>query len=141
MASLAAVRTALGNTVSGVSALRVFPTFQQQINPPTAIIMPQRGQMITFDTLEGFDSYHLQIILMVSFAEDASSQAMMDAFLDAGPSASASTSVLMALRANPSLSGAVFNCVPVSVMGYGLTEWAGQQYFGCTINVQVQAGP
>lgn len=135
MASLTSIRSALASTVDNVPNLRVFSTFQQQINPPAAIIAPQPGQMITFDTIDNSLSYLLRIILLVSYAEDQSSQSTMDALLDS----SGGNSVLGALRADPSLGGQVSFCIPVSVFGYGLLEWAGQTYFGTTIIVQIVA--
>lgn len=135
MASLNTIRTALASVVDNVPNLRVFSTWQQQINPPAAIIAPQPGQMITFDTVDNSVSYLLRIILLVSYAEDQSSQATMDALLDSdGPN-----SVLGVLRTNPSLNGQVSFCVPVSVFGYGLLDWAGQTYFGTTVIVQAVA--
>jgi len=132
MASLSSIRQALSNTVDNVPNLRAFPTFQSQVNPPVAIITPQRGQMMTWDTEDGTVTYFLQIMLLVSYGEDASSQAAMDAFLDN----TGANSVLGVLRADPSLGGQVSYCVPVSVSGYGTTEWAGSQYYGCSIGVQ-----
>ncbi len=132
MASLTTIRQALSDTVDNVPGLRAFPTFQSQVNPPVAIIIPQRGQMMTWDTEDNSVTYFLQIVLLVSYGEDASSQAALDALLDS----TGANSVLGALRASPSLGGQVNYCIPVSVGGYGTTEWAGSQYYGCTIGVQ-----
>ena len=132
MAGLSTIRQALSDTVDNVPGLRAFPTFQSQVNPPVAIIMPQRGQLITWDTLEGSVTYSLQVVLLVSYGEDASSQAAMDAFLDS----TGANSVLGVLRTTPTLGGVVQYCEPVSVSGYGTIEWAGSQYYGCTVNVQ-----
>lgn len=139
MASLTNIRKAVASVIDGVDGLRVHDTYQQQVNPPAAVIMPQRAQLVVFDTQDGSNSYYLVIMLMVAYTEDASSQAQMDAYLDTGVGASPASSVLMALRADPTCGGQVSYCVPTAALGYGLTEWAGQTYFGVNISVTVVA--
>jgi len=129
MADLAAIRQALATALGGIAGLRVSPIFQAQINPPAAIIMPQPQQVLRFDALGGADSYLLRIVLLGSYTEDASSQSLMDSYL----ASSGSSSIAAALAANPTLSGAVDYCNMDSVRGYGLMDWAGQQYLGAQI--------
>lgn len=114
---------------------RVSPSFQAQVNPPCAVIVPQPQQSLRFDALGGAVSYLVRIVLLASYVEDASSVAQMNAWLaTTGPQ-----SVPEAIRASPRLAG-VYDYINVeSVRGYGLMEWAGQQYLGAQVLVTVMA--
>jgi hypothetical protein len=135
MASLTAVREALATALSGITGLRVSPIYLGTVNPPAAIIMPQPRQALRFDALGGSVSYLLRIILLGSYTEDSSSQALMDGYL----ASTGSTSIAAALAANPTLSGACDYCNMDTVNGYGLMEWSAQQYLGTQILVTVAA--
>jgi hypothetical protein len=131
--SITQIRTALAATLNTVPGLSATANYQSQVNPPMAIVLPQTGQIITFDTFDNGDTYYLRVILIVSYGEDISSQAALDAYLDP----TGSNSVIGALHADPSLGGVVSFCVPTTAVGYGLVEWAGNQYFGTTLTVTV----
>jgi len=135
MADLTAICNGLAAAVGLVPGLRVSPTFVAQVNPPAAIIMPQPGLGVKFDTIDGGVSYPLRVVLLVSYTEDASSVALMNGYLaSTGPS-----SVLAAIKANPRLAGVYDYANVESVRGYGLREWAGQQYLGADVVVNVMA--
>lgn len=129
MTSITAIRTALAATLNTIPGLQATANYQAQVNPPMAIVLPQTGQIITFDTMDNGDTYYFRIILLVSYGEDISAQAALDAYLDP----TGSGSVIGALHADPSLGGVVSFCVPTTAIGYGLLEWAGNQYFGTTL--------
>ena len=135
MASLSAVRTALAATISAVPDLRVSATYQAQVNPPAAIIMPSPGSIITWEALGDVVNYYFRIAILVTYAEDVSSQAALDAYLDSENPGS----VISALHADPTLGGQVAWAVPTSASTYGLIEWAGVQYFGTNLQVTVAA--
>jgi hypothetical protein len=139
MASLTAIRTALAATVANVTGLRTSAIYTGQINPPMAVVVPQPGQDLTFATIDGAVDYNLLVALMVSYTEDASSQALLDSYIDAGSQVSVNTSVLAAIRANPTLGGLADFAVVNAVLGYGLRDWGGQQYLRADIMVQVAA--
>ena len=135
MADLGSACSALATTLGNIAGLRVSPTFLAQVNPPAAIIMPQPSQSLRFDTLGGGISYLLRVVLLVSYAEDQSSIALMNGYLaSTGP-----TSVAAAIKANPTLSGAVESANLDTIRGYGLMDWAGQQYLGAQCLVTVMA--
>lgn len=146
MADLAAVRAALAATIQANvtingQPLPCSPILQGQVNPPMALIAPQPGQSIVFDTMDGglgypgSVTYHLRVIMLVSNGEDFSAQALIDNLL----STSEAGSVIAAIQNNPRLGGAVHYAVPTTAHGYGLREWAGQQYFGADLLVSVAA--
>jgi hypothetical protein len=133
MASVSALRVALANTIAAVPGLRVSPTYISVVNPPQAVVMPSPGSIVEWVALGDVVNYNFRVPVLVTYAEDASSQAALDALLDE----SSSTSVLSVLRANPTLSGACSWAIPTSVSTYGLMEWAGVQYFGTNFMVTV----
>jgi hypothetical protein len=141
-ADLNAIRAALASVISaGIPNLRAYGQFQSQINPPCAVILPQPNQAVRFDTFEGGLTFMLRIVLLVSYTEDASSQTALDAYLG-----NLSTSVYRLIRSNPTLGGVCESADPTAVRGYGagasgygLMEWAGQQYLGTNLLVNVMA--
>ena len=135
MADLTSACNALASVLSGISGLRVSPTFVGQVNPPAAIIMPQPAQSLRFDTLGGGISYLLRVVLLVPYTEDQSSVALMNGYLaTTGPA-----SVAAILKANPTLGGAVESANLDVIRGYGLMDWAGQTYLGAQCAVTVMA--
>jgi hypothetical protein len=135
VADLTAICNGLAAVLGGVPGLRVSPTFVAQVNPPAAIIIPQPGQSLKFDTIDGGVSYLLRVVLLVGYAEDTSSVALINTYLaSTGPS-----SVLAAIKASPRLAGVYDYANVESVRGYGLMEWAGQQYLGSQVLVNVMA--
>lgn len=139
MADLAAIRTALANTLQtalpGPPQLRVSSVSVGQINPPEAVIMPQTSQGLRFDTFDGGVTYAIRIALLVGMADDVSSQALLDSYL----STTGSFSIAAALKTNPRLSGAVEYCNMDGFRGYGLMDWGGVTYTGSQLTLTVMA--
>ena len=141
-ADLNAIRAALASVIAaGIPNLRAYGQFQSQINPPCAVILPQPNQLLRFDTLEGGLTYMLRVVVLVAYTEDASSQTALDAYLG-----NLTTSINKLIRSNPTLGGACESADVTAVRGYGagasgygLTEWAGQQYLGTNLLVNVMA--
>jgi hypothetical protein len=135
VADLTAVCNGLAAVLGQIPNLRVSPQFTAQVNPPAAVIMPQPGQSLRFDTMDGGISYLLRVVLLASYTEDASSVALMNSWL----ASTGAQSVPAMIRANPRLAG-VYDYVNVdAVRGYGLREWAGQQYLGADVLVTAMA--
>ena len=135
MADLTAVCNGLAAVLQQIPGLRVSSQFVAQVNPPAAIILPQQQQALRFDTLDGGCSYLLRIILLASYTEDASSVALMNSWL----ATTGSGSLNAVLKANPRLPGIYDFATLESIRGYGLMEWAGQQYLGAQGIVTVMA--
>jgi len=134
MASLTTIRQALA-TVIAVPGLRVFPDFNPAPPVPAAIIWPQPRQVEAMAALGGARNYMIQIVLLGSYTEDTSSQALIDSYLaTSGP-----MSISAAIDANPTLNGACDYANLDSVTRYGLTTWSGQDYLGSTFMITVAA--
>lgn len=127
MADLNAIRQALASVLqTALPNLRVFADFISAPPLPAAVITPQPQQALRFDAMGGAVTYPLRIMLLGSYTEDNSSQVLIDSYMSTtGPN-----SIDAVLKANPTLGGAVDYCNIDRVNGYGLIEWAGQQYLG-----------
>jgi len=146
VADLAAVRNALAATITANTNINGQPLpavgyLPGQVNPPMAIVAPQPGQMIVFDTLDGGSAipgtvtYHLRVVLLVAYGEDASTQAALDLML----STDEAGSVINAITQHSRLDGSVHYAVVTTAHGYGLRLWNDVQYFGAELLVSVAA--
>lgn len=135
MADLTAVCNGLAAVIGQIPGLRVSSQFVAQVNPPAAIILPQPQQALKFDTLDGGTSYLLRVVLLASYTEDTSSVALMNSWL----ATTGASSLNAVIRANPRLAGVYDFANLESIRGYGLMEWAGQQYLGAQALVTVMA--
>lgn len=136
MADLDAILNSLVSSLqTAIPTLRV-SKYSSQVNPPCAIIVAQPQQNLKFDTLDGGVSYLLRIIVLASGpTEDTSNITLLDSFI----STVGANSIPAAIRANPRVPG-VYDYVNLdSMRGYGLLEWAGQQYLGTTGQLTVMA--
>lgn len=135
MADLNAIRQALATALDGISGLRVSPDFVAAPNPPAAIIMPQTRLVETAVALGGTKNFMLRIMVLGSYTEDTSSQALIDSYLaTSGPNSISAT-----LEANPTLSGACDYVNVDTVTTYGLLTWAGTEYLGTQFLLTVAA--
>lgn len=142
MADLATIRNALASTIQanvalpaslGGGQLTALGYLPAQVNPPMAIVAPQPGQSIVFDTFDGGVTYHFRVILIASYGEDISAQGLLDGWL----STNQAGSVINAINSNLRLGNSVDWAVPTTVHSYGVRSWGDQQYFGAEILVSV----
>jgi hypothetical protein len=135
MADLTACCNGLAAVVAQIPNLRVSAQFTAQVNPPAAIVLPQQQQVLKYDTLDGAFSYLLRIVLLASYTEDVSSVTLMNSWL----ATTGASSVPALIKANPRLAG-VYDYINLDMIrGYGLMEWAGQQYLGAQVMITVMA--
>ena len=134
--------TAVCNAIStllsaNLPALRVYPNFQAQINPPCCVIMPGPNVALKLDTFDDASTLTLRLELAVEYAQDSSAVAQLQGFLaTSGPN-----SIYAVIHANPRPAPTVFDSViATGFQRYGIREWAGQQYFMATIPLEVLAG-
>lgn len=134
MADLTSVCDALTAILDAIPGLRASSGFTSQVNPPQAIVMPQPGQHLRFDSFGGGVSYILRVVLLTTYGQDTSSVALLNSYLaTSGPS-----SISAAIQA--AQKNAAWECIDMdSSRGYGLMDWAGQTYLGTQIPVTVMA--
>ena len=127
----AAVATYLAANIPG---LRATADRFLQVNLPMAVVVPQTGSLIRYSTtLDGETDYNLRAILLVSSGDSAMGQDLLDAYL----SPTGSQSVYAAVQADPTLGGAVSFAVVVEATGYGLTNFSGNDYLGCSLVLNI----
>lgn len=130
-----AVRAALAAYLSAsITGLRATANRFGQVNPPCAVIVPETGRLIAYG--QSFDdetNYYLRAILLVSEGDSASGQDLLDGYL----SPAGAQSVNAAVRADPTLGGAVSYASVVQAAGYGVMNWNGVDYLACSLVLNI----
>lgn len=134
MANVKAIRVALANQLAS-TGLRTHPVAPGQVVPPCAVIIPNRPAIEFGVTMDGETQVNLLAIILLSAANDAYGQDVLDDYV----SSSGPNSVAAAIQADPTLGGAVEFAVPLQVTTYGLVEYAAQQYMGASFLIQCGA--
>lgn len=124
MSGLSDIRDDLYTALTGVSGLTVYKRVPGQINPPAAVIAPDS---VEYDTdFEHGATYRLPVQVLVQLGEWDSAQQQMDGFV-----AHDGTAVL-AINDDTTVEARV-----LSMEGYGLTSFAGVDYLGAALIVEV----
>lgn len=138
--SLSSVRANLAARLATIAlpaggTLRASADMTGQISPPQAVILPARGPFISYDvTVEpAVADITLEVVLLVSYADERASQLLEDGFL----SPSGAQSVRAAVAADPRLAGACDYAVVTQASDYGLLDWGGTQYLAARLAVTV----
>lgn len=143
MADLATIRNALASTIQAntTPSLACLGYAPSQVNPPMAYVIPQPGQLMVFQTLDGGAvytgalDYHMRVVLVVSGTDDQSAQQALDAML----STNEPGSVINAISMNDRLGGAADYCAVTTAHSYGLRFIGDIQYLCCDLLVTVGA--
>jgi hypothetical protein len=133
MALLSDVRAGLATTLASISGLRTSALMSSDINPPQAVVIPATGEFMTYGEVfePGVSDYHLEVVLLCSYADERTAQQQLDGYLSAtGPG-----SVRGVIAADQTLGGVVDYAVAEVATGYGLIEWSGIQYLGARVSV------
>ena len=138
MADLTAIRTALASQLTAQLGLRTEAQARDQVSPPMAVIIPREPLQTFGDTMDGALTNNLQIVMILSDAAPVEkTQRALDAYLGIG--SGETQSIAGAIMTDDSLGGVVHWCIPVSVSSYGRITYAGQDYFGARVNIQIGA--
>ena len=128
------IRAALAAQIAAqIPGLRTTATVPGQISPPAAVVRPARGTFVTYGQTMGDNATDLtfDIIVLTAAGSDRTGQTELDGCLSPdGP-----VSVWAAIRADPTLGGAVSYAYLDRASGYGLMEYAGVQYLAATLSV------
>ena len=133
MALLSDVRTALAAAVDNVPGLRASADVPGQVSPPMAVIAAARGSFITYsETFEqNVADFLLEIILLVSYADDRAGQLLLDGYL----APTGANSVRAAVAVDPTLGKVVDWAVVTEAQDYGLITWGTETYLGARLLV------
>jgi hypothetical protein len=125
---------------TGVSQpLRTYTDGETIIEPPCALILPQTGKyidyLVSFGPQGAAYDWSTRIIVLISKADVRTGTIALDGFLAThGP-----TSIPAALTADPTCGGVADFVVPVEAQWMGNLEYAGQEFMGGTITLDVGA--
>lgn len=137
MADISAIRAALANQISAVTGMRTLAEAKDQVQPPVAVILPGQPFVTYGITLDQCFTVRLRILLIISDAPpNEKVQRALDAYLGAGAGVT-NSSIANAVKADSSLGGAVHFAEVLTVGGYNRIEYAGVDYFGARIEVEI----
>ena len=112
---------------------------RDQISPPVAIVLPGNPLVHYGETFDGALTINLNVLMIISdAAPNEKVQRALDAYLGIG-GGTTSASIPAALMADTSLGGAVQWAIPMQVTAYNRIEYAGVDYFGARLAVQIGA--
>jgi hypothetical protein len=132
-ATLTAVRSALATQLAAnITGLRAVANRTAQVVPPMAVIVPGGGTFMRYKTtLSGSADLTLRVVLLVAAADSSLGQDVMDPYV----ATTGTQSVLAAVQADDTLGGVVEYAEVMDATGYGLVNWAGVDYLGCSFTV------
>ena len=139
MADIGTIRGALASRITAGTGLRTLPEARDLISPPVAVVLPGTPLVHYGDTLDGALTINLRVLMLISDAPpNEKVQRALDAYLGIGGGTTAA-SIPAALMADSTLSGAVQWAIPIAVSAYSRIDYAGVDYFGARLDVQIGA--
>lgn len=134
MADLSGLRTGVATRLATISGLNSYDTVPGSVVTPAAIV---EVATIDYDAAmgRGADDITLAVRLLVSAVVDDVAQGKLDAYL----AGSGATSVKAAIEADGTLGGRASFAVVPRVRTYGLIDYAGVQYLGAVLDVEITA--
>lgn len=134
MANVKAIRVALADRLA-TTGLRAFPNAPGAVSPPAVVIIPNRPAVLYGQTMDGETTVNLLAIALLSAANDASGQDLLDDYV----ASSGTKSIAAAVQADPSLAGTVEYTIVTQVATYGVVNYAGQDYMGGSFVIECGA--
>lgn len=109
--SVFVIRTALASAVSSISGLRTSAYIPDNVNPPLAVVMPERIEY-DLNARRGADSYTFSIMIIVSRSDERVAQRELDAYLIGD------RAIKAAVEADRTLGGVVNTCRVTEMRSY-----------------------
>ena len=134
MTNVKAIRTALADRLA-TTGLRAFANAPGSISPPAVVIIPNRPAVNYGVTMDGETTVNLLAIALLSAANDATGQDLLDDYV----ASSGTKSIAAAVQADPMLAGTVEFAVVTQVATYGVVNYAGQDYMGASFIIECGA--
>lgn len=134
MASIAELRQGIATNLATISGLRVSEFIPDNPNPPIAIVQFDRAQY-HLDMGNGMTEYSFIVQLIVGRVDERTAQRNLDAYC----SSSGSSSVLLGVESNRTLSGKAFDTIVTEMSSYGPVLVNDTTYLGAEFQVRVLA--
>lgn len=134
MAELSAIRTALAEKIGSINGLRTAATVPDQVNPPIAVIIPER---VTYDEAyaRGLVVYTFIVQVVVGKVSERTAQNRLDGFVNP----TGATSIKAAIENDKSLGGVVFDSRVTEMTTYTVVQIGDIAYLSCEFRVTVLA--
>jgi len=134
MAALTDIRSGLATRIATISGLRTAATIPDQVNPPVAIVIPER---LTYDDAygKGLVTYSFLVQVIVGKVSERTSQNKIDGFINP----TGATSIKAAIEGDKTLNGVVFDTRVTEVTGYSVVQVGDIAYMSCEFRVTVLA--
>ena len=134
MAALSDIRSGLATRIATISGLRTAATIPDQVNPPIAIVIPER---LTYDDAfnRGLVTYSFLVQVIVGKVSERTSQNKIDGFINP----TGATSIKAAIEGDKTLNGVVFDTRVTEVTGYSVVQVGDIAYMSCEFRVTVLA--
>jgi hypothetical protein len=134
MAAMSEIRTALAEKIGSINGLRTAATVPDQVNPPIAVIIPER---VTYDEAyaRGLVVYTFIVQVVVGKVSERSAQNRLDGFVNP----TGTTSIKAAIEADKSLGGVVFDSRVTEMTTYAVVQIGDIAYLSCEFRVTVLA--
>ena len=134
MAALTDIRNGLATRIATISGLRTAATIPDQVNPPIAIVIPER---LTYDDAfnRGLVTYSFLVQVIVGKVSERTSQNKIDGFINP----TGATSIKAAIEGDKTLNGVVFDTRVTEVTGYSVVQVGDIAYMSCEFRVTVLA--
>ena len=134
MAALTDIRSGLATRIATISGLRTAATIPDQVNPPVAIVIPER---LTYDDAygKGLVTYSFLVQVIVGKVSERTSQNKIDGFINP----TGTTSIKAAIEGDKTLNGVVFDTRVTEVTGYSVVQVGDIAYMSCEFRVTVLA--
>ena len=134
MASITDIRSGLATRLATITGLRTGATIPDNVNPPYAIISPNSVQYHrAFNN--ALSTYNFTVMVVVGRVSERTSQNSLDAYC----SPSGSSSIRVAIEADKTLGGVVFDTIVTGMRNYGSISIADNTYLAAEFDIAVQA--
>jgi hypothetical protein len=134
VASITAIRAGLATRLGSITGLRSGPTIPDNVNPPYAIISPS-----SVDYHRAFNNalstYNFNVMVVVGRVSERTSQNSLDAYC----SPTGSSSIRVAIEADRTLGGVVFDTIVTGMRNYGSVTIGETNYLAAEFDIAVQA--
>ena len=134
MASITDIRSGLATRLATITGLRTGATIPDNVNPPYAIISPN-GVQYHRAFNNALSTFNFTVMVVVGRVSERTSQNSLDAYC----SPSGSSSIRVAIEADKTLGGVVFDTIVTGMRNYGSVTIADNTYLAAEFDIAVQA--
>jgi hypothetical protein len=138
MSSPLAIREAVAAYLpTAITGLRAGTDPGTIANPPVALVLPAQGTYIDYTVALNPHLYdvRIRVVILISRASERAGFELLDQYLEPY----GASSIVAAILANPTMSGACDYVVPQQASGPGAISFAGIDYWGAEIICTVGA--